>query len=188
MTNYYALLEIPESLSPDPAMIEASWRDKNRSLSAEMEENGETVSRHSDLNQARTTLTDPTSCLAHWLALRAPSLTADRSIDPALMDLFAAISPVIEATDALLSRHRKATTALARAIMTREAINAQLKIQHLLEQIPPLRCPILDQFNAYEQEEATGSYKAASKRLGERKCLKGWEEQCRERLLALIAC
>ena len=188
MTNYYALLEIPESLSLDPALIEASWREKNRFLSTEAGENGEAALYDSDLNQARATLSDPVSRLAHWLALRAPSLTVDRSIDPALMDLFARISPVIETTDALLSRHRKATTALTRAMLTREAIDAQLKIQDLLQQIPPLKTPILGQFDAYEKEASNGIYQAASKGLGQLKFLKRWEEQCRERLLSLIAC
>lgn len=188
MTNYYALLELPESLSLDPALIDESWRAKSRSLSAGTGSGPVTTPDNPDLNQARATLSDPVLRLTHWLGLKAPSLRPDRSIDPALMDLFAGISPVIETTDALLSRHRKATTALARAMLTREAIDAQLKIQHLLQRIQPLKSAIVDQFAAFERDASNGVYEAASKGLGQLAFLKRWEEQCRARLLSLIEC
>lgn len=188
MTNYFALLELPESLSVDPALIEQSWRSKSRSLSAENGSNHEGTADTRDLNQARATLADPALRLGHWLAIKAPSLSPDRSIDPPLMDLFAGISPVLAATDSLLSRHRKATTALTRAMLTKEAIDAQLKIQDLLQRIQPLKAAIIGQFDAFEENAATGIYQGASKGLGQLKFLKRWEEQCRERLLSLIEC
>lgn len=104
------------------------------------------------------------------------------------MDLFSEISPIIKDTDDLLSRHRKATTALARAVLTREAIAAQLQIQQLLQQIQPLRTAILDRFNVFETEGHQGNFDEARRSLGQLRFLKRWEEQCRERLLALIEC
>ena len=104
------------------------------------------------------------------------------------MDLFSAISPVLEKTDQVLTRHRSATTALAKAILTREAIEAQLKIQGLLQQIQPLRSAILEQIDSIEMAGASGDYRPASRALGQLRFLKRWEEQCRERLLSLIAC
>jgi hypothetical protein len=182
MTNYYALLSLPESLSPDPSAIEESWRAMSRTAA------GGDAGGDAGLNEARATLSDPVSRLAHWLALRSPEGTADRSIDPVLMDLFSQISPAIESADALLTRHRKATTSLARAVLTREAIAAQLKIQSLLQKIQPLRESILNEFEEFEADAATGDFRKAFKALGQLKFLKRWEEQCRERLLSLISC
>lgn len=190
MTNFFALLDLPESLSLDPEAVENSWREKSRALSDAADgasESGPALD-HPDLNQARSTLSDPALRLAHWLALRASGAPADRSIDPSLMDLFAAISPVLGKTDEVLARHRRATTALAKAILTREAIEAQLKIQGLLQQIQPLRSAILEQTDSIEMAGASGDYRPASRALGQLRFLKRWEEQCRERLLSLIAC
>jgi hypothetical protein len=187
MTNLFALLGLPESLGLDPGAVETSWREKSRAL-ADRSNEGEAVLDHPDLNQARTTLGDPALRLAHWLALRAPGAPADRSIDPALMDLFSTISPVLEKTDQLLARHRRATTALAKAMLTREAIDAQLQIQELLQRIQPVKGEIVGQFDAIEVEAASGDFQPATRALGQLKFLKRWEEQCRERLLSLIAC
>jgi len=125
MTNFFALLGLPESLGLDPVAVERSWREKSRSLGGTPDRSDPDID-HPDLNQARTTLADPALRLAHWLALRAPEAPADRRIDPALMDLFSTISPVLAKTDQLLARHRRATTALAKAMLTREAIDATI--------------------------------------------------------------
>ena len=187
MTNYFALLGLPESPGLDTEAVENSWRERRREL-ADSTDGSNAEIDSPDLNQARATLGDSTLRLAHWLALRAPDSPADRSIDPALMDLFSAISPVLEKTDEVVARHRRATTALAKAMLTREAIEAQLKIQGLLQQIQPLRSAILEQIDSIEMAGASGDYRPASRALGQLRFLKRWEEQCRERLLSLIAC
>jgi hypothetical protein len=187
MTNFFALLGLPESLGLDPVAVERSWREKSRSLGGTPDRSDPDID-HPDLNQARTTLADPALRLAHWLALRAPEAPADRRIDPALMDLFSTISPVLAKTDQLLARHRRATTALAKAMLTREAIDAQLQIQELLQRIQPLKGGIVEQFDAIEEAAGTGDFQPATRALGQLKFLKRWEEQCRERLLSLIAC
>ena len=187
MTNYFALLGLPEALSLDPEVVETSWREKSRSL-ADSSSGSEAPLDHPDLNQARSTLADPALRLAHWLALRAPDSPADRSIDPSLMDLFSAISPVLEKTDKLLASHRRATTALTKAMLTREAIDVQLQIQELLQRIQPLRSSLTGQFDDLEKAGGEDDFQPATRALGQLKFLKRWEEQCRERLLSLIAC
>ena len=177
MRNPFALLGLPESLLLDPASVETAWRD----LSREGQDGDETEA--SALNHARTVLADPVSRLAAWLEVMAPGLAPDRAIAPSLMDLFSKIGPVLATTDAVLARHRKATTALARAMLAKEAIAAQLAVQDLLPQIQSLKTALTDRFGEFE----AGDFKAASRALGQLKFLKRWEEQCRERLLALIA-
>ncbi len=188
MTNYYALLGIPETLNLDTEVLEDRWRHLTRTRPSASGHESDGGQSDFDLNLARATLLDPVTRLAHWLALRAPAVRIDHTIEPALMDLFAEISPVIKDTDELLSRHRKATTALARAVLTREAIAAQLRIQKLLQRIQPLKTAILERFSFLETEGKLSSFDEATRSLGQLKFLKRWEEQCRERLLSLIDC
>lgn len=181
MTNPFAILGLPESLLLDPALIETAWREQTRDVTTSGEKSA------SDQNRARALLTDPVSRLAAWLEAKAPDLAPDRAITPALMDLFAKIGPVLGQTDVLLARHRQATTALARALLTKEAITAQLAVQELLQQIQAAKAGYLDRFADFEEAAKHGDFTTAAASLGPLKFLKKWEEQCRERLLALIA-
>ena len=181
MTNPFAILGLPESLLLDPAAIESSWREHHR------EGEAPSAGDASDHNRARALLSDPVSRLAAWLDMKAPAIPHDRSISPALMDLFAKIGPVLARTDALLARHRQATTALARALLTKDCITAQLEVQALLQEIQPVKADFLDRFAAFEKAAEHEDFAAATAALGPLKFLKKWEEQCRERLLALIA-
>lgn len=182
MTNPFAILGLPESLLLDPAAIENSWREQTRDASPAP---GEEAA--SEQNRARALLSDPVTRLAAWLEVRAPEIPPDRAIAPGLMDLFTKIGPVLNQTDALLARHRQATTALARAMLTKEAIASQLAVQDLLQQIQSAKATYLDRFAGFEEAGRVGDFTPAAAALGPLKFLKKWEEQCRERLLALIA-
>lgn len=181
MTNPFAILGLPESLLLEPAAIESAWREHHR------DDEGPAAGGASDHNRARSVLSDPVSRLAAWLEVKAPAITPDRAIAPALMDLFAKIGPVLSQTDALLARHRQATTALARALLTKDAITAQIEVQDLLQQIQAAKARYLDRFADFEEAAKHGDFTVSAAALGPLKFLKKWEEQCRERLLALIA-
>ncbi len=181
MTNPFALLGLPESLLLDPALVEEAWRSLTRDDGAAAE--AEAAAR----NQARVILLDPVSRLAAWLDLVTPPGAVERAIAPALMDLFAKIGPVLASTDALLARHRKSGTALARALLTKEAVAAQLAVQGLLQEIQPLKAALTERFPEFEAAAASGEFGEARRALGQLKFLRRWEEQCRERLLALLA-
>ncbi len=180
MTNPFARLGLPESLLLDPASVEDAWRDLRRDgkTDEEAEASG---------NRARTLLSDPVSRLAAWLDLKAPDAAPDRAVAPELMDLFANIGPVLASTDTLLARHRKATTALARAVLAKEAVAAQLGVQGLLQEIQPLKAALTERFPEFERDAASGEFAGSLRALGQLKFLKRWEEQCRERLLALLS-
>lgn len=181
MTNPFAILGLPESLLIDPATIESAWRDRSRAAPSPGEGSA------SGQNRARALLSDPVTRLAAWLEVKAPGLAPDRAIAPALMDLFAKIGPVLASTDALLARHRQATTALARAILAKEAVASQLAVQRLLQEIQSAKAASLDRFADFEEAGKAGEFSPAAAALGPLKFLKRWEEQCRERLLALLA-
>jgi hypothetical protein len=75
----------------------------------------------------------------------------------------------------------------ARALLTKESITAQLAVQEMLQQIQAAKACYLDRFAAFEEAAENEDFTAAAAALGPLKFLKKWEEQCRERLLALIA-
>ncbi len=180
MTNYFALLGLPETLVLDPDAVESAWHEAIRETSAASEDT------LINLNEARATLADIARRLAHWLELKRTGGSLYRSIDPSLMDLFSAISPVLESTDLLIARLRKASTALTRAALTREAISAQLSVQERLRQIQSAKLVLAEQFPALESAAESGDLAPSWKCLGQLKFLNRWEAQCRERLLALI--
>ncbi len=180
MTNPFAILGLPESLVLDPVVIETAWRDLHRDG---RDHAGDTAS---DRNVARAILTDPVDRLACWLGRVDPDGEPERGISANLMDLFARIGPVLTTIDALLTKHRKATTALARAVLAKEAVAAQLAIQTLLQEIQPMKGALTDRFAEFEERARSGDCREAQRALGELKFLKRWEEQCRERLLALL--
>ena len=181
MKDYFAILNLAPSLVVSTKEVEAAWRALNDG--ATDSESGETSP---DWNEARAVLSDDVRRLEHWLKLKAPDEPADRSIDPSLMDLFSAIGPAIATTEEVITRQRTATTALAKALLTKEAIAAQLQIQEMLQKTGAAKSALIDQFPQFEDEASQGKFTSASRSLGQLKFLKRWEEQCQEKLLGLI--
>lgn len=182
MTDPFALLGLHRSPCLDPGDVERAWREWNREA-----RDGGTDAEAAALNEARARLIDPVSRLAAWLDLVDPGGEPERGISPGLMDLFTKIGPVLASTDALLARHRQASTAIARALLAKEAVAAQLAVQALLQEIQPLKNALTDRFPEFEATATTGGLAGARRALGHLKFLRRWEEQCRERLLALLA-
>lgn len=181
MTNFYALLGLPESLRIDPAAIDEAWRNRIRL------QEGDSMEGDGDLNGARSTLADPVSRLAHWLELKAPGAAPERAIAPELMDLFAEIGPVLARADALLAKHRAASTALARAVLARDMVASQVEVQDMMARIQPVKSGLIARFAEFENEASDDPFGEARRALSQLKFLRRWEEQCRERLLAFLS-
>ncbi len=183
MTDPFSTLGLPETLILEPGAVDAAWQKLARE---EAGGEGANESVAAARNESRALLSDPVLRLERWLDLRDPTGGAGRAIDPALMDLFAKTGPVLAGTDALLARHGKASTALARALLAKEAVEAQLAVQALLQEIQALKSGFLDRYSEYETAGAAGDFSEARRALGQLKFLRRWEEQCRARLLALL--
>lgn len=180
MTDPFALLGLSPTLQLDPDVIESAWRERRR-------EGEDSDDLSAAQNEARSRLLDPAGRLEAWLALKSPELPADRALDPTLMDLFGKIGPVLTSADQLIERHRRSTTALAKAMLTRDAIAAQLAVQGQLAAIQLKKTGITGLFGGFETAAASGDFAEAARALGQLKFLKRWESQCQERLLALLA-
>lgn len=186
--NHFATLNLPVSLTLENSSIEEAWRTATSEKHPDLNADESQPDSIREVNQARSILSDPVSRLDHWLTVRSPDRQRASSIEPGLMDLFSRIDADLGKTDSVLSRHRRATTALTKALLTKEAVAAQLSIQESLQKITRKKQAIFDRFPEYEAMAAKGDFSEAEKGLNQLKFLRKWESQCQERLLSLIEC
>lgn len=189
MASFFAVLGLEETLTLDPQEVEAAWQAlaKEAPVSADPS-TPETPEQGSEIHRARSVLLDPVARLEHWLELRGISPGRGTAMAPDLMDLFSRIHAALEKADSVSRRHRVATTALAKALLAREAIEAQLAVQDCLRSIQAQKSERIARFPEFETPAAPGEIPAAAATLGQLKFLKKWEQQCQERLLQLIEC
>lgn len=175
MPNHFAALGLPESLLLDSAEIETAWRT--------LASDAESV----DLHQARGILTDPVSRLEHWLALRGIEPDRGSPVDSEVMDLFLRIGEATSRADAVVAKSRAAESALARALIAKEAIASQKEIQACLAAVQAAMDSWTARFPDFEEGGGQGACaEEAVQALGQLKFLRKWRAQCQERLIRLI--
>ncbi|MEM6278324.1 MAG: hypothetical protein AAF733_02520 [Verrucomicrobiota bacterium] len=177
MTNLFLVLGLPESLSISSEEIDLAWQSHARASEED-----------SDVHRARGVLSNPAERLEHWLELRGIELSRGSSMEPDFMDLFSRIHSALESADSVYRRHEEATTALGKALLSKEAVQAQLSIQECLADIHQKKRLRLDRFSEFESEAEQGNFSSAESALSQLKFLQKWEQQCQERLLQLIEC
>ncbi|MEM9282488.1 MAG: hypothetical protein AAGA96_11725 [Verrucomicrobiota bacterium] len=187
MTNHFIRLDLPASLALDQAGIESAWETATRQSHDTAERDFE-EEIDASLNEARATLADPVLRLEHWLSIRSPDLPVDRSIAPALMDLFADLTPALDQADSVVNALKKTTTTLAKALLTENAVQAQLQLQEQMQRIQLSKGELIGHFEDLESAAESGDYSEAVRVLVQLKFLKKWEQQCQQRLLALLEC
>ncbi len=185
MANHFAVLGLAESLTLDQQDIDSAWQSLTRDAS---EAASDADDSGSATHEARAVLTDPVLRLGHWLDLHEVELERGATMAPDFMDLFSQIHAALEKADSVYQRHRKATTALARALLSKEAVEAQLAVQGCLGAITRKKTERLDEFPAFEAAAERKQFDKAAAVLGQLKFLKKWEQQCQEHLLKLIEC
>ena len=189
MKNLFSALGFPPDLVLDPESIEAAWREatrqhNDRDSPSELTETDELA----DLHEARAVLGDPVRRLRHWLELAEVPVTRATSMDSGMMDLFGNVGNALSQTDDFLSRHESATTALAKALLTKEAISVQLQLQDQMQKIQAKKQEAIDGFPELENLAADGQHEEAVSTLQQLQFLAKWEAQCQERLLSLLSC
>ncbi|MDF1826398.1 MAG: hypothetical protein P1U68_17260 [Verrucomicrobiales bacterium] len=183
MANLFAVLGLAETLLLKPEDVDSAWQSFARESPASSDSGD-----GSDLHRARSVLSDPVLLLEHWLDIHGVALERGSSMAPDFMDLFSMIHSALEQADSVYKRHQIATTALAKALLSKEAIAAQLAVQGCLGEIHGKKQERIEQFESFEEAAKDNNYHAAATALGQLKFLKKWEQQCQERLLQLIEC
>jgi hypothetical protein len=185
MTNLFAILGLPESLLLDHSEIEGAWRAATKKAHPDQKRDSESLIS-ADLNRARSVLSSPAERLAHWLELKAGEHEANRSLDPELMDLFASVHTALQKADSVISRNQNSTTALAKALLTKESVEAQLCIQQKMSHIHQFKESIINIFPEIDEAARSGNFESAQRNLSQLKFLTKWEQQCQARLLSLL--
>lgn len=189
MPNLFAILGQPVSLTLNLADAEAAWNERTREERPDLPASAESpaATDPAELHRARAVLTDPVERLSHWLECNEVPAKRDATIAPDLMDLFAELSGALQETDGIIERHRKSTSAIARATLARDAVAAQVRLQNCMQRVQQLKNPILESFEKLEADAASGSFEAALGALAQLRFLRKWEQQCQDRLLALLS-
>jgi hypothetical protein len=129
---------------------------------------------------------DPVERLGYWLQKKEIEPQREAGVSADLMDLFMELNGVLADADTVIDRHRKSTTALARATLAKEAVSAQLRIQDSMGQLQRTKAETLERFPEFEASAEGNHYRDALEALSRLRFLRKWEQQCQQRLLALM--
>lgn len=186
MASFFVVLGLRETLSLDSQEVETAWQSLAKQVPTHS--SPETSKPGPEIHRARSVLLDPVLRLEHWLELRGTSPGRGTSMAPDLMDLFSRIHAALEKADSVIRRHREAMTTLTKALLAKEAIDAQLAVQDCLGLIHARKSERIARFPEFEAAVRHDELPTAAATLGQLKFLKKWEQECQERLLQLIEC
>ncbi len=179
--DYFALLGLPRQADLAEGEIQARYHERiaecHPDRASTEEERGEFSQRSSELNQAWNTLRNPVTRVRHLLSLIAPDLERDASLSQDLMELFAETGQALQAADAFLAQKRKATSALARALLAEQEMEVQEGLQDALGKVTQAG-EALD-LSVREPQELRGLHTQLS-------FLDRWQRQLNEKLLLLL--
>lgn len=182
MMDAFELLDLPRQAALDESEIQARHHERIAEFhpdKATNPEEREALSRRSqELNQAAQTLKNPVSRLRHLLELIAPGQKQDAGLDEGLMSLFSTVGAAVQGSQQLLAKKSAATSALAKALLADEEIQAQEALQAALGEVTRAQSEL--DFGVSETSELRKLYTKLS-------FLDKWRRQINEQLLALIS-
>lgn len=191
MKDHFSALGFSPCLVLDLETVEEAWREATREHAGDSGEEPKPPSSDdplADIHEARAVLSDPVKRLSHWLALRGISPSRATTMDSEMMNLFGSLGEILAKTDEFLTRHAAASSALAKALLTKEAIAVQLELQEQMQQVQAQKQTALGRFPELESLASRNEFEAATSTLQQLQFLTKWEAQCQERLLSLLAC
>jgi curved DNA-binding protein CbpA len=191
MVDYFALLGEPRRPFLDPERVKETFHRLSRSQHPDQT----AVSAEGDgdftaLNLAQQTLRDPKLRLRHLLELEHPQIqtSGPAAVPAALADHFAPIHQLLKNIDAFLPRKSAATSALSRALLSREASAVRHEAQTRLAQLETQHAAALEDLQAFDARWEPRPPDAAVRLrdfYGRFAYLSRWIEQLRERLFQL---
>ena len=107
------------------------------------------------INEARNALLRPSGLLAEWLKSRGVSVSVQNAaIGNSLMDLFSRINSSLQAADEVSASLEKSQTALAKSLLSKKAIDAQLEVQARLGELGKFTDQVVSRFPEFESSAA----------------------------------
>jgi hypothetical protein len=186
----FSQLGLPVRLALETSEIEEAWRSATKAAhrdnkSAPVPDSPATPDL-ACLHQARDILLDPGRRLGEWLRILSPQAAAPTAISNEFMEVFSRLSSQLSRTDSLLGQHRKAGSTIARAVLARPLVEAQLALQGFLREIQDLRQARVARFPEWEPPANEATYDQAHRALHDLKFLVKWEREVNERLIELL--
>jgi len=130
--NAFDALGLPQRLTLTAENIEAAWHEASK---AHHPDAGGDEQRFATLRQARATLANPATRLAHWLELHGQKPDPRGTIATEIMDLFAPVGEIMQQADALARRRAATTTALGLAMLEGESLRVREGVEETINRI-----------------------------------------------------
>ena len=185
----FAIFSLPRSAALDAATLQAAYAALSRSAHPD---HGGTEDEASTVNAAYETLRLPEKRLKHLMEIAAPEeAKAWRAVplDESMMSVFMDLGSALEASAKLLEKKNKASSALAKALLTNEEMALRDRLETigfgLEERKTGMEAGLskLDERLASDDAAVWKDIAATQARLA---YLAKWQTQIRERLLALM--
>jgi DnaJ-domain-containing protein 1 len=178
----FELLGLPRQAALDETEIQARHHERIAEVHPDKATNPEEREAFSgqsqELNQAAQTLKNPATRIRHLLDLIAPGEKHDAGLDEALMNLFSTVGAAVQGAQQLLAKKSAASSALAKALLADDEIQAQERLQAALGEVT--RAENALDFGASETADLRRLYTKLS-------FLDKWRRQINELLLGLIS-
>lgn len=143
MADAFQILGLPRTAALSEDDVRAAFQNAAAAVhpdaAADEAERAARTVQFTALNEAFATLTSLPRRLRHLLALQAPSLAAQKSgapMDAAMMDLFSLTAAAVQRAAAVQSRKQQAATALTKALLAGETMQAREQLEaaaHLVD-------------------------------------------------------
>ena len=190
MTDYFALLGVSRRPWIDDEELKAKYHAQT------LQHHPDTASANTggfvEINEAYQTLRDPKRRLQHLLTLE--NSAADRNaaaIPPQIQELFPRVSETTHRGEAVLTKARATSNALARGLLQAELLRAQSDIRQVLEKLTQLSDEALRELRELDKTWANhqGADLAAAHRVQLTLSYLGrWSAQLQEKQFQLSLC
>ena len=178
MTDYFALLGLPQSAALDEAVLQAAWHEKSRA--AHPDQPGGDAKLAAEINAAFEVLSAPEKRLKHLLDLHEVPWRAI-PISNELMGIFAELGPQLQQAAALGKEKAQASSALVRALLMSKEMPVRERLEELGLEVERLRVAILDRLPAVGAD-----FTKLQTAQAELAYLSKWQAQIREALLVMM--
>jgi curved DNA-binding protein CbpA len=187
-TDAFALLGLPRSASLTEDEVRAAFQKAAAaahpdSAADETERNARTA-QFTALNEASATLTSLPRRLRHLLELEYPDTSAQKTgapMDGAMMELFSNTAAAVQRAAAVQSQKQQAATALARAMLAKEEMQAQEELEAATLKVEAARAALEESLPALDGATALS---AAAARAA---FLEKWQAQLRAAFAGFFA-
>ena len=177
MTDAFAELGFPRSTVVDDEALASRFDELSRTRPPDA---GGDTSGFASLTEARRILSSPALRWRHLLELEHPGTRLDGALTPALVDLFAALGPRLQASQDVIRRKSAAATSLARALLAPEELRIREALEAAAAQLSDAHQALVESAGSWD-----GSAASLAALAREAAFIEKWQSQVRQHLSQL---